>query len=240
MRHVARPLEIHERDDREVALLAHMIRDGSFGKRQPIRYASQHEACLVTVASAAWHLFGITAARDEHDCTRVVSLRLPSPHHLTHGRRNPIAEWLDDMGLFGLRSHERFVPDWVFPLPKEQVALFLRDLWATNDCGHVTGAGQGGLYYVSTSRRLVDDVARLLAGLDVFPTRRSTRKPGYRPGYQLHINGAEDRQRFLESVGLHGARSAPAAAPQEHLLGVAPRARLDTVPYSRFVDMAHG
>ncbi len=53
MRHVPPPLQIERRDDHEVVLLAHLIGDGSFVKRQPIRYASQDEACLATVTAAA-------------------------------------------------------------------------------------------------------------------------------------------------------------------------------------------
>ena len=57
------------------------------------------------------------------------------------------------MGLFGLRSHEKFVPDWVFALPKEQVALFLRHLWATD--GSVT-ATQERARAGSTTHRPAD------------------------------------------------------------------------------------
>ena len=78
--------------------------------------------------------FGITAVRDEYAAARCTTLRLPAPYQLTHGRRNPIAAWLDELGLFGLRSHEKFVPAPVFALPDEQVALFLRHLWATDGC----------------------------------------------------------------------------------------------------------
>ena len=210
VRHVPPPLEITPRDDHEVALLAHLIGDGSFVRRQPIRYASQDEACLATVASAAWNLFGITAARDEYPAARVVTLRLPSPHHLTHGRRNPIAQWLDEMGLFGLRSHEKFVPDWVFSLPKEQVGLFLRNLWATDGCVHFTGQGQGYIYYASTSRRLVDDVARLLARFNVFTKLRTVHKRGYRDGYQLHIREPRiSRGSWRTSVCMASAVSRP-------------------------------
>ena len=105
-------------DDDEVVLLAHLLGDGSFVRRQPIRYASIDEANLAAVTEAARRRFGITAVRDDYPAARVTTLRLPAPYHLTHGRRNPIAAWLDQDGLFGLRRHEKFVPDWVFGLPK--------------------------------------------------------------------------------------------------------------------------
>ncbi len=83
------------------------------------------------MTEAATH-FGITAVRDDYPAARVTTLRLPAPFRLARGRRNPIAEWLDGLGLFGLRSHEKFVPEAVFGLPKEQITLFLRHIWATD------------------------------------------------------------------------------------------------------------
>ena len=136
IRHVPPPLNVTARDEDEIVLLAHMLGDGSFVKRQPIRYASIDEANLSAVGEAASRRFGITPKRDDYAAARVTTLRLPAPFHLTHGKRNPIAAWLDEDGLFGLRSHEKFVPDWVFGLPKEQVGLFLRHIWATD--GSVT------------------------------------------------------------------------------------------------------
>lgn len=104
-RRVPEPVDTKEMHDSEVILLAHMIGDGSCVKRQPIRYASVDEANLLAVTAAAAH-FGVTAIRDEYPAARVTTLRLPAPYRLTHGKRNPIAEWLDGMGLFGKRSYE--------------------------------------------------------------------------------------------------------------------------------------
>jgi replicative DNA helicase len=104
--------------DDEVILLAHMIGDGSCVKRQPIRYASIDEQNLAAVTKAARH-FGITAVRDDYAAARVTTLRLPAPYRLARGRRNPIAAWLDDLGLFGLRSYEKFVPTEVFAMPND-------------------------------------------------------------------------------------------------------------------------
>ena len=230
IRHVPPPLEVKPRDDHEVALLAHLIGDGSFVKRQPIRYASVDEACLATVESAAWHRFGIKAIRDEYPEARVTTLRLPAPFHLTHGKRNPIAEWLDGMGLFGLRSHEKFIPDWVFSLPKEQVGLFLRNLWATDGSVTVDKSGQGRVYYSSTSRRLADDVARLLLRYNVFTRTKRVRKGNYRTCYHVHVYGSENQLRFVEDIGVHGARGVAAEALEHRLRDVRPNTNLDTVP----------
>ena len=231
VRHVPPPLQITPRDPDEIVLLAHLLGDGSFVKRQPLRYASIDEANLAVVAEAAHRRFGITAVRDDYPAARVTTLRLPAPFRLARGRRNPIAAWLDEDGLFGRRSHEKFVPDWVFGLPKDQVGLFLRHLWATDGCVHLDEKRRmGRVYYASTSRRLADDVARLLARYNVFTRIKRSRKAGYRDGWQVHVVGAENQLRFLDEIGVHGARGEQVTRLAAALRDVRPNTNLDTVP----------
>ncbi|GAA4210820.1 replicative DNA helicase [Actinocatenispora rupis] len=229
-RHVPAPLVTTEWPDDEVVMLAHLIGDGSFVRRQPIRYASVDEENLTAVTRAARH-FGITAVRDDHATSRCTSLRLPAPFPLARGRRNPIAQWLDGLGLFGLRSHEKFVPDGVFSLPKRQIALFVRHLWATDGCAWWDERNdQARIYYASTSRRLVDQLALLLLRFGIQTHIKAVRKAGYRDGYQLVISGGDDQLRFLREIGVHGARAAGAAQCR---VGVESRKRntnRDTVP----------
>ena len=231
VRHVPPPLMIAPRDEDEIVLLAHLLGDGSFVRRQPVRYASIDEANLTVVAEAAARRFGVTAIRDEYAAARVTTLRLPAPFRLARGRRNPIAAWLDEDGLFVLRSHEKFVPDWVFGLPKEQVGLFLRHLWATDGCVHLDEKrNMGRVYYASTSRRLADDVARLLARWNVFTRIKRVRKKGYRDGFHVHVVGSENQLRFLDEIGVHGARGEQVARLAAAIRDVRPNTNLDTVP----------
>src|SRR5207244_3406878 len=83
-------------------------RDHSCVRHQPIPYATKDEASVAAVTDAARH-FGVTAIRDDYPAAHCVTVRLPAPYRLTHGKRNPIAAWLDGLGLFGLRSYEKFV-----------------------------------------------------------------------------------------------------------------------------------
>ncbi|MBO0829300.1 MAG: replicative DNA helicase, partial [Streptosporangiales bacterium] len=230
LRHVPAPIETRGWPDDAVTLLAHLLGDGSFVRRQPIRYAGRDEANLRAVAEAAEY-FGITAVRDDDEAARVSTLRLSAPYHLTHGRRNPVAAWLDGLGLFGLRSHQKFVPAGVFGLPKRQIALFLRHIWATD--GSVrwdSTTRQGRICYASTSRRLVDELACLLLRFNVFTRINSVRKSGYRDGYHLYIYGAENQLRFLDEIGVHGERGKTGAVVAAQLRGVTGNTNLDTVP----------
>lgn len=229
-RRIPEPVETQRMNEAEIILLAHMIGDGSCVKNQPIRYASIDEANLAMVTIAAAH-FGVTAVRDEYPDARVTTLRLPAPYQLTHRRRNPIAAWLDELGLYGLRSHEKFVPQRVFALPTEQVALFLRHLWATD--GSVRwnqSIEHAQIYYASTSRRLVDDIAQLLLRLGVFSRIARVHKSGYRDCWHLYIDRAENQARFIRSIGVHGMRGETARAVLAKLDARVGRPGGDTIP----------
>ncbi len=229
-RHVPAPLAFREMPEPEIIMLAHLLGDGSFVRNQPIRYASTDEENLVAVAQAATH-FGITGVRDEYEAARCTSLRLPAPFRLARGRRNPIAAWLDSFGLFGLRSYDKFVPGPVFSLPKRQLALFLRHLWATDGCvWWDRKVGQVRIYYASTSRRMVDDVARLLMRFNVMTRVKELPKEGYRPCYHLLVYGAENQLRFLDDVGVHGARAVMAETARQKLAAIKGNTNLDTIP----------
>ncbi|OLP03346.1 replicative DNA helicase [Mycolicibacterium porcinum] len=229
-RRVPEPVQTERMHDSEVILLAHMIGDGSCVKRQPIRYASVDKANLLEVEISALH-FGVTAVRDEYPAARVTTLRLPAPHRLTHGKRNPIAAWLDKLGLFGKRSYEKFVPKEVFALPNDQVALFLHHLWATD--GSVrwdATARQARVYYATTSRQLADDVTQLLLRVGVYARIKRAKKAGYRDCWHVLIYGGDNQHRFLAHVGVNGERGVKAREALKHLDGAIRNPNLDTVP----------
>ncbi|MEO8518856.1 MAG: replicative DNA helicase, partial [Dermatophilaceae bacterium] len=229
-RHVPAPHELTTWQDDKVVLLAHMLGDGSFVKRQPIRYASIDEQNLGAVTKAAM-VFGVAAVRDDYAAARCPTLRLHAPFALGHGKRNPIAEWFDELGLFGLRSHEKFVPEAIFHVPKRQIALFVHHIWATDGSVTVRKDGQGGrIYYASTSRRLVDDLSRLLLRFGISTRTRVTKKAGYRDGYTIDVSGVDDQRRFLQEIGVHGDRSVPAARLLEIVRGKKANTNVDTVP----------
>ncbi|WP_151523706.1 replicative DNA helicase [Serinicoccus kebangsaanensis] len=237
-RHVPAP-EQHEpwADDHRVVLLAHMLGDGSMVKRQPLRYASIDEENLRAVTAAALS-FGVVAVRDEYAAARCTTLRLRAPFRLARGRRNPIAEWLDDLGVFGLRSHEKYVPDPVFSLSKRQISLFLHHLWSTDGSVTVDKHQNGGrIYYASTSRRLIDDVSRLLLRFGISGRVRTVNKQGYRPGYTLDISGSDSQRRFLQEIGVFGGRSASAAQLLEIIRDRQANTNVDTVPREVWGDV---
>jgi replicative DNA helicase len=226
-RRVPAPGETRPWPEAKVVLLAHLIGDGCVAPRQPIHYTSADEENLRAVESAAAS-FGVTPRRvTQGSWTHVY---LPSPYRLTHGRRNPIAAWLGELGAYGKRSYEKFIPARVFALPDEQTALFLRHLWATD--GSVTTRQNGNvrIYYATTSRRLANEVQSLLLRLDIRGRLRMVGQGAHRPAFHLDITGVEDRLRFLESVGGQGRKAIACEVAARQLSSVRANTNADTVP----------
>ncbi len=227
---VPAPLSPRRWPAERVVLLAHLLAGGSFARRQPIRYASVDEANLTAVAAASRH-FGVKAVRDEYPAARVTTLRLPAPFRLARARRNPIAAWLDELGLYGLRSHEKFVPKEIFQLSDDQVALFLRHLWATDGSVAANRNERAGrIYYGSTSRRLVDDVAGLLRRFGINGRIRTVPRGPHRPQYTLDISGRDDQLIFLRKVGAFGDHSVACARLLGILESSLSNTNVDTIP----------
>jgi len=212
--------------DDEVILLAHMIGDGCAVEHQPVHYTSEDPENLDAVDKAALH-FGVQGRRVREETWWHTYLH--APYRVARGRRNPIAEWLDGLGLYGKRAPEKFAPAAVYGLGQRQLALFLRHLWATD--GHLSRQGKVvALYYGTTSRRLADDVQALLLRFGIDSRIRIVRKGDYRPGYQVWIYGAGNQKRFLREIGVHGARGRPMPGLLGYLDSLNENPNRDTVP----------
>ena len=228
-RQIPGPLHPQEMPEPELIMLAHLLGDGSFVRNQPIRYASTDEENLAAVTGAALY-FGISAVRDDHPAARCTSLRLPSPYHLTRGRRNPIAAWLDSMGLFGLRSHEKFIPSGIFSLPQHQLALFLRHLWATDGSVTVSKSGAVRVYYSTTSEALARQLQVLFLRFGIVSRLHAVGNVYGHPQWTVDIKGVKDQRRFLDDIGAHGQRGLAVVHAQRRLDIMTAAGRFDTIP----------
>ncbi|MEG4419885.1 replicative DNA helicase [Microcoleus sp. LAD1_D5] len=198
---------IQSMDNAQIALLGHMIGDGCTLPRHVIQYTTREEDLANTVANLAIEVFGeriIPRICKERDWYQVY---LPAAYHLTHNVRNPVTEWLDALGVFGLRSHQKFVPNQIFEQPQEAIALFLRHLWCTDGCIK-TGRGKchyPSVYYASSSEKLARDVQSLLLRLGINARLFLSPQPGKgRDQHQVWVTGRPDLDKFIHLIGAVG------------------------------------
>ncbi len=225
----------------ELALLGHLIGDGCTLPRHAIQYTSNERKLASLVADLSLRVFGGQAIQPRvRRERRWFQVYLAAAKRLTHGKRNPVAAWLDELGVFGLRSHEKRVPNAVFAQPAWAIATFLRHLWATDGCVWLGGPRNAvKVYYASSSPRLACDVQTLLLrlGINARLTRHASPGKG-RPQFHVTVSGGTELVRFLETVGALGAnKRRNASAILEHFDGRARNPNRDLIPKEAWRDL---
>jgi replicative DNA helicase len=206
----------------QTVMLAHLLGDGCLVARQPVHCTSTDPASVRAVEAAAAH-FGLAPRRVRQANGWRVDLSSTAAGH------DAVGEWLAALGLYGLRRHDMFVPREVFSLPRHEIALFVRHLWATHGSAGLVG-GRPHVTYRATSRQLVDDVQQLLLRFGIRSVVAETGSSGPRPGYVLAVNATGDQLRFVTEIGVHGARRESAARLVARLRRAVRQAGADGIP----------
>jgi replicative DNA helicase len=196
--------------DSELALLGHLIGDGCTLQRLAIQYISGDLGLAETVAHLASLVFGdavrphIEQVRRETDRHTRYYVYLTASRPLTHGKRNPVAVWLEKLGVFNLRSYEKVVPQEVFRQSAEGIACFLRHLWATDGSIHLDHGKRRsvGIYYASSSRKLACQVQSLLLRLGINALLSCQPQGGKgRDQYHVTVSGRAEIATFFALIG---------------------------------------
>ncbi|MDZ7577654.1 MAG: replicative DNA helicase [Candidatus Nanopelagicales bacterium] len=198
------PIESKSMDRFEITLLAHILGAGTLLGRRWLSCVSRDLDSVTAVRKAAYSRFGIETLSKREDDSQSWTTIFPTPPGIGGWLRNPITEWLRDLGVRGLEGVEPRVPAGVFGAPTEQVALFLRHLWAA--CGDIRPPSDGhqGSIHVSTgARRFADDVARLLLRLGLTAHVGEVAN-GESALFRVSVVGSLEQRVFLDAVGGFG------------------------------------
>jgi len=219
--------------DEAVVLLGHLVGDGSYLVRQPLRYTTASEANSEAVAAAASSM-GSTVTRHAGR-GRWHQLVISGNGNRWHPAG--VGRWLKDLGIFGQRSHEKRLPAECFRFADAQVGLLLRHLWATDGSITPRRAGTRGadrVYFSTSSRGLAEDVAALLLRLGIVSRLRAVSQAGSRDVHTVDVSGLDGQRRFLDKVGGFGPREVGAAVLQSRLGMREGITNVDTLPIEVF------
>ncbi len=233
-RRVPEPSRPKRWPDHWLILLGHLIGDGSYLTHQPLRYTTASERNSEAVRAAAQEL-GSTVKR--------YAGRGQWHQLLISGNGNRwhaagVGKWLKELGIHGQRSHEKRLPEQVFTLADDQIALLLRHLWATD--GSVTVPPLGGrsgprVYFSTCSAGLAQDIASLLLRLGIVARIRTVLGArGTRPLHTVDVSGSDFQRRFAEAVGGFGPRAGPIKVLSDRLAMTRVNTNVDTLPVRAF------
>jgi replicative DNA helicase len=191
--------------EEEAALLGHLLGDGCTLPRHAIQYTTSEREVAELVSELAVAVFGDAIQPRIERQMRWWQVFLSATEHLTHGTRNPVARWLDDLGAWGSRSFEKRVPAALLYQPPDVVARFLRHLWATDGTLGVFGRTKPRpiAQYATSSRGLAFDAQHLLLRLGI--NARVRRVPQNRRGrdqWHVMVTGRPDLLAFVDVVGV--------------------------------------
>lgn len=218
----------------QAALLGSLLGDGCTLPRHSIQYTTKDTDLAELVAANVRAVFGDRIAPRINPERGWYQVYLSATERLTHGVRNPVAEWLDVLGAFGFRSFEKFVPPAVFAQPNGTVATFLAHLWSTDGCVRPPSGStrHPAVYYASSSERLARDVQELLLRFEINAVlRRRPQGAKGRDQFHLLVMGRDDLLTFAEQIGAVGVRKQTALREcVEHLAGRTANTNRDVIP----------
>jgi replicative DNA helicase len=191
----------------ELGLLGHLIGDGCTLPRHAIQYTTREKDLAEIVASLAVEIFGDEIKPRIKEERQWLQVYLSSTRRHTHNVRSAVAEWLESLGVWGLRSYQKFIPEKVFRQPKAAIACFLRHLWATDGSVRLVQGKKArpSIYYATSSERLASDVQSLLLRLGINARLRTIPQSGKgRDQYHVIISGKSDLETFVQKVGAVG------------------------------------
>ena len=202
-RKLSEPGDAADVPDEHLVLLGHLIGDGSYSSREPIRYTTVSAANLRAVVDAARRIGCRPRVTDRSGRTGW-EVSLGANANRWHPR--PLRALLAECEMLGETAATKHVPEVVFRASDSQVALFLRHLWATDGCVWTGRRPDGRLipavYYATISPRLAEDVALLLLRVGIVARIKVRANRGtHAPSYHVTVSDGPAQRRFLELVG---------------------------------------
>jgi replicative DNA helicase len=234
---VPQPQQTAAWSESELALLGHMVGDGSYPVHQPMRYTTASEDNSRLVADAA-RAMGSTVTRHEG---RGNWHQLVIAGNGNRWHPQGVNRWLRRLGIYGQRSKQKRLPEAVFGLSNAEIAVLLRHLWATDGCIAVRDRGERGasrVYFSTVSSDLAHDVNALLLRFGIVGRIRTVHHAkGKNAVFTVDISGAEQQLAFLRRIGAFGPRGEPARKLEARLEDVTANTNVDTLPLAAFADV---
>lgn len=145
--------------------------------------------------------------------------------------KSPINKWLRNIGLYGKLSRDKFIPQCIFKLPKQQLAIFLNRLFSCD----------GNIYkkfpiweisYSSSSEKLIRQVQHLLLRFNVISLLKKKKisldkKIFY--SFELVIGG-NNIINYIKEIGFYGKKEKKEIIAVAETRGKKRSPNIDTIP----------
>lgn len=187
-------------EDGRVEATAYMIGDGSCTRN--VTFTSACRFCLDEIERISGPETFVEQSKQGTSAKQIV-----------FRRRSKLIRWLEEDGLRWHVAHEKFIPNWVFELSREDTILFISRLWATDGRVSSMKGGFADISYCTTSKELCNGVRSLLFKLgymnsvrikQTFYKNKDGERVRCKDAYILRLETYESQQAFLDEVSVPG------------------------------------
>ena len=139
--------------------------------------------------------------------------------------KNSLRKYLDNLGLYNVKSETKFIPENIFQLPKEQLSIFLNRLFSCDGTIYFdTNKKEYNISYSSSSSKLITQVQSLLLRFGLLSIIR-TKKTKKLPNYELKILSSQNLE-FIKEIGFFGKKE----EIQKKVIKKPSNPNVDTIP----------
>jgi replicative DNA helicase len=235
IRQIPEPENCLDIEKDKLLVLAHLIGGGSYLKGQPLRYTTASELHSAAVKSAAENGFGVIVNR--HESSKGSWHQLVFSGNGNRWSAKGINAWFKALGIFNQRSKEKIIPSQIFRLKNEDLAFFLRHLWATDGTIFVPKKDNSAskIAFSTNSPQLAEDVSNLLLRFGIHSRiRKIEQGKNYNPMFNVEISGLENQKLFLDHIGAFGEKVEQANDLSLYLQNKTSNTNVDTIPNEIF------
>ena len=189
--------------DYKIKTLAYLIAEGTLGKSTPL-FTNSDDNVINEFAECIFQFpdieFNLNSQRGKTRTYRISK----TDDSGYHNSLSSVAQWLNDIGILYHKSATKFVPDCIFTLPNNKIALFLNRLIS---CDGWCSKSQAKIQYYSISERLCRDVQHLLLRFGIisclYPKHGKVNGSEYL-SYVVAISDNDSLVKFSESINIKG------------------------------------
>jgi len=218
-------------DEYKIKILAYLIAEGHT-KRSWILFSNKNEA-LINEFKDCIYQFHPDLKVELHSkagCYRVAR----NNNRWGEGKKNPVKYWLIDLGIYNLLSKDKFIPNEIFNIEKEQIKLFLNRLFSCDGSIYFNEDRNGWeIDYSSSSKKLITQVHHLLLKFGVLSKIRSKKTKCNEKifnTYELVIN-SESITKYITQIGFfHPEKAKKSQICLEWMKNIKRNPNVDTIP----------
>lgn len=127
------------------------------------------------------------------------------------GKQHQLKEWLKQIGLYGLDSHQKYLPDFVMRLSNQYLIPILYGMYGCDGWASVDKTGKPEVGYCTVSEKLANQLVAILSRFGIYATMRTktvTLNGQQFFAKQIIITRQQDIVKFIEQIGLCGKEAA--------------------------------